>query len=231
MSDHLALSLTTHLRPENATAAIRLLEAYYAGPLGGTTLFEGGWWDDFDPSHTRESSQDVFTADDLLSASLLSAPIEASAVLQIVHDKASQLSTALKALGEDRDLADLDAMETETLESSSAIWRELRSVPHIGPTRASKLIARKRPRLVPVYDEVVGNAVYGGTSVGQWTRLHTALTANDRHLAKHLVSLHQRASLPDYVSPLRVFDVLAWLDGSGRAELILSGELGASGRA
>ena len=47
----------------------------------------------------------------------------------------------------------------------------------MGETRTSKLMARKRPRLVPVYDSVVGHLMSLDLgSAGQWKRWHTALT-------------------------------------------------------
>lgn len=222
MSDSSRLTLTLHLQAAHRDDAVRLLRGYYAGLIGTGMGFEGGWWDGFDPSGTRQSSPDTFTADDLLSASLLSAPIHPTALLAILN-QAQTLSAAIRKLGDDRDLAGLTNNEVRTLEMTSNIWQELRSIPFIGPTRASKLIARKRPRLIPVYDSVIGSAVYRGTSRGQWTRLHAALTANDDALQKHLHELRTAADLPDEISPLRIFDVIAWLDGSGKAADILVG--------
>ena len=77
MADLPGLTLTPHLDPSSdpqvRDEAVRLLQGYYAGLLGTGKGFEGGWWDGFDPSRTRGASPDVFTVDDLLSASLLSA--------------------------------------------------------------------------------------------------------------------------------------------------------------
>ncbi|WP_338538289.1 DUF6308 family protein [Janibacter terrae] len=202
--------------------AIHLLQTYFAGLLGTGTGYEGGYWDGFDPSGTRDESRDHFTADDLLSASLLSADIHPTAILRILNSDADALARALKTLGPDRELASLTQSEARELEASSTIWRALRSIPHIGPTRASKLIARKRPHLVPIYDEVVGSAVYGGTSDGQWVRMHAALTADSGALHAHLTTLRVLAGLPEWISVLRVFDVIAWLDGSGNAAEILN---------
>lgn len=47
----------------------------------------------------------------------------------------------------------------------------------------------------------------------QWAALHAALREDDLALHKHLLSLRDRAGLPEAVSALRVFDVLAWWDG------------------
>ena len=65
--------------------------------------------------------------------------------------------------------------------------------------------------------------MYGrSATVAQWQRMHAALTADGGRLQEHLLSLRGDAGLPDGVSALRVFDVIAWLDGSGKAQKILA---------
>lgn len=225
MTNHAPITLTRHLHVDEQDEAVYLLQRYYAGLIAGNASgFEGGHWDGFDPSGTREASPDEFTADDLLSASLLSADIPPAAMVKILWNDCvrKSLSKALHALDEDRDLADLTDAEVRELERTSTIWPELRSIGGLGPTRTSKLIARKRPRLIPIYDSVVGQAVYGGTSRGYWTRLHAELTANRSALHRHLVSLREQAGLEERVSPLRIFDVIAWLDASGKGDELLA---------
>lgn len=224
MVDMAPVTLTRRLDAAETDDAVYLLHRYYAGLIvGDCTGFEGGHWDTFDPSGTRASSPDEFTADDLLSASLLSADIPPRAVVRILRDSdlRSKLTTGLRHLNDDRDLASLTHDEIRRLEQTSALWGVLRKIGGLGPTRTSKLIARKRPRLIPIYDSVVGGAVYGSTTRGYWTRLHGALTADDHALHRHLVSLRNRAGLQQWVSPLRVFDVIAWLDASGKGDELL----------
>ena len=224
MVDTAPVTLTRRLDAAETDDAVYLLQRYYAGLIAGDcTGFEGGHWDTFDPSGTRASSPDEFTADDLLSASLLSADIPPRAVVRILRDSdlRSKLTTGLRHLHDDRDLASLTHDEIRHLEQTSALWGVLREIGGLGPTRTSKLIARKRPRLIPIYDSVVGGAVYGSTTRGYWTRLHGALTADDHALHRHLVSLRNRAGLQQWVSPLRVFDVIAWLDASGKGDELL----------
>lgn len=216
--------LTRRLHAEESGDAIYLLQQYYAGPLGKSTGgFEGGHWDNFDPSGTRATSPDEFTPDDLLSASLLSAELPAGAVVRILGDPIlmRSLSYGLHGLGDDRDLVLLSDDEIREIEQTSTIWRTLRSIDGLGPTRTSKLIARKRPRLIPIYDSVVGAAVCGDRTVGYWARMHAALAANDGELHDHLVSLREQAGLGNTVSPLRIFDVVAWLDASGKGDELL----------
>ena len=43
-----------------------------------------------------------------------------------------------------------------------------------------------------------------------------ALRADDGALHRRLVSIRKKAGLPEEISALRVFDVIAWMDGKNR---------------
>lgn len=58
---------------------------------------------------------------------------------------------------------------------------------------------------------------------GRWTRLNAALRADGGALHRRLLALREDAQLPDLVTPLRISDVIAWLDASGKAERTLQG--------
>ncbi len=74
---------------------------------------------------------------------------------------------------------------------------------------AGKLLARKRPRLVPVYDEVVRCAVRSPR--GFWIWLHEQLRANGGLLADRLAKLRADAGLDTTVSLPRILDVVVWM--------------------
>jgi len=89
--------------------------------------------------------------------------------------------------------------------------RELNTLPGIGTTIASKLLACKRPKLRPIWDTVV--AAVTDARATQWEPLRIALRADDHALHHRLLRLRDAAGLPDSVSALRVFDVIAWREG------------------
>ena len=72
-----------------------------------------------------------------------------------------------------------------------------------------RLLARKRPRLRPSYDTVVAEVV-GSTSL--WEPMRDHITSHPE-LHDRLINLREQANLPDEVSALRVFDVIAWMEG------------------
>lgn len=119
----------------------------------------------------------------------------------------------LVELGEDRDLVD----EPETHDDEWAGWRlmrALRSLRGVGPTTASKLLARKRPRLRPIWDSVVTEVT--DTVTEQWDPVRVALRQDDRALHRRLLRLQAAAGLPGDVSALRVLDVVAWMEGKSK---------------
>src|SRR5699024_10431972 len=91
------------------------------------------------------------------------------------------------------------------------LWSRLRELHRFGPTTTSKLMARKRPRLIPVYDSVIRRAFQMNGSGAQWTFWHESLTAHDRSLHEYLLSLRAEAGLADDISALRVLDIVVWM--------------------
>lgn len=199
------------LDPTNAGTAEDVLRCYYGhAPHHRHGAFTGARFDDWDSLGTRESDWNRFTADDVVASAFLAVPTPGAAVARLLDTHAAQFTEMLEELGPDRDLVE----ETEPWPDDWVGWRlwsALVALPDIGPTRASKLYARKRPRLRPIYDTVVADVI-GRTDI--WTPLRETLQADpDLHL--RLVRLRDAAGLPQAVSSIRVFDVLAWMEGKG----------------
>ncbi|MDO8150183.1 DUF6308 family protein [Isoptericola sp. b408] len=157
---------------------------------------------------------DHFTADDLVAVSLLSVEVPPLAALQILESRKREIDTLLAALPDRVDLVDVDPSTIDESWPAWRLWSELRSVPGIGWVTAGKLLARKRPHLVPVYDTVVQRAVNPDGSF--WVWLASALRADDRALHRHLLSLREEAGIGHDISALRVFDVAVWMDNQNR---------------
>ncbi|AGS35349.1 hypothetical protein B841_09380 [Corynebacterium maris DSM 45190] len=78
----------------------------------------------------------------------------------------------------------------------------------MGATTAAKLIARKRPRLYPIYDSVVVEEL--GLKRRLFHELRKELTENPA-LRALCAQLRTAAELPASISILRVFDVMTWM--------------------
>jgi hypothetical protein len=74
---------------------------------------------------------------------------------------------------------------------------------------AGKLLARKRPSLIPVYDEIVRCAF--GWPEDIWKALRDALRQDDGSFRTVLEGLKKRAGIPRQVTLLRILDVAIWM--------------------
>ncbi|EME16637.1 hypothetical protein G419_20140 [Rhodococcus triatomae BKS 15-14] len=199
------------LRGEDDAAAVDVLHEYFTRRLVKTGyLRTGALWDTFDPSGRREADRDVVTADDLVAVTLLSVKIPAQGALILLGDRRAELSSLLREVGEDRDLAG----ESDPLTEESPVSRleaALTEIHGIGRTTATKLVARKRPRLFPIYDRVIGLQM--GTTTSHTEPIRVALRENDGELHRRLAGLRAKAGLAESVPALRILDVLAWMQG------------------
>lgn len=209
----MSFRLPVALQHDDDEAALKLLDRYYGPAFGAEKFFGGAAYDTWDSTGTRAADVDRFTADDLVAVTFLSVEVPAVAAHALLHTRREKFAELLRAVGPDRDLVD----EAEPFPDDSAQWRlfaELRGLHKVGPTIASKLYARKRPRLRPIYDSVVGAVT--GTQQHQWEPLRQALREKDRYLHNRLLGLRAAAGLPEQLSVLRIFDVISWLEGKDR---------------
>lgn len=208
--------------PEGHARATKVLQHYFRPLTGKNAGYTGGAWDRFDPSGTRGNTTEVFTAEDVVACALLSAPIPGRAAVELLDTQQEHFAELLAQVGQDRDFVEVDAPDGPEFQALVALFWNVCALPGVGLTRATKLCARKRPRLVPIVDRVIKRVVFtDGTN--HWAPLHRALTANDRHLWTQLEKLKVSADLPEEVPVIRVFDVLAWMDGTGNSVNALNG--------
>ncbi|KRF44613.1 hypothetical protein ASH01_11515 [Terrabacter sp. Soil811] len=209
------------LRDASDARAAAVLAAYYQPLTSAGAGYTGGKFDTFDPSGTRSACANTFTADDLVAVSLLSVEVPARAAVELLVSQRRRFEVLLESIGPDRELVTEASVDEPDFRPAWELWRALLELPGLGPTTVSKLMARKRPRLIPIFDSVIDKSVLGGTGV-LWSPLHAALIADDRALQKRLLRLRAAAELDASVSALRVFDVLAWMDGSGNSHNVLT---------
>ncbi|WP_232839073.1 DUF6308 family protein [Streptomyces triticisoli] len=104
----------------------------------------------------RPTAANVVTADDLIAVQTLSVTIPGEAALDLLEgDVGGQLSALLHEIPNGMDMAEADADDLAPGSPADAAWRLLTDQPGIGWVTVGKLLARKRPRLLPVYDQVV----------------------------------------------------------------------------
>ena len=158
----------------------------------------------------------ITNADDVVAVSLLSVAVPGRAAIQVLVLDQRRFETLLEDIGPDRDLATEGFIAEPDFRPAWELWRALDALPGLGPTTVSKLMARKRPRLIPIFDSVIDATVLGGGGV-LWAPMHTALREGDHALHNRLLRIRTLAGLNESISALRIFDVLAWMDGSGNS--------------
>ena len=215
------IRLTPLLEAGNEDLAVAVLQTYFGSATDGTSQgYRGRYFDSFDLTGAQASSADQFTSDDLVAVSMLSVEISGGAAEKILIDRAHTLAGLLHAIGPDRDLVDLADISKSAFPAAWELHAELRSVKGLGPTKVSKLMARKRPRLIPIYDSKIRSYALQETQGLYWEPLHAALIADKWSLHRVLVGLRDKAGVPTSISAIRVFDVLTWMEATGHADSI-----------
>ncbi|MFE7042674.1 DUF6308 family protein [Streptomyces atratus] len=168
----------------------------------GAGAFTGGRFEHLAGGGDRRQVADRFTAEDLVAVQTLSVTVPAPVALDL-------LSELLRGIPSDTDLSEADASIVADGSPAYRAWCLLKDQYKIGWVIAGKLLARKRPRLLPVYDRVVRCAL--GHPPSFWTDLRIALREDDEALHHRLLGLRESAGLPESVSALRVADVAVWM--------------------
>ncbi len=192
--------------------ALDYLREYYCQrpgtPLGA--YYTGARFDVWDSTGTRDSDADRFTADDLVAVSFLSVAVPPKAAWELLKGRPAEFNSLLAEVS-DRDLVDVDPRDINDTWPAWRLWEELRELRGVDWVIAGKLLARKRPGLIPVYDRVV-KTVTGGDR-NYWVPFCKELRADGKALHHRLLRLHEAADVPAAVPVLRVFDVIAWMEG------------------
>ncbi|MEU6240411.1 DUF6308 family protein [Streptomyces sp. NPDC047024] len=191
--------------------AVSDLRRYFGiGLEEGQLPYTGSRFEHLSGGGDRASVADVVTADDLIAVQTLSVRVPVQVAVDLLEgDLGSRLSGYLRKIPGDVDLARADAAELKPGSAAHEAWRLLCEQTGVKWVVAGKLLARKRPRLLPVYDQVVRCVL--GHPASFWLDLHAALRADGFALQQELLALRKCAEIPDTVSALRVCDVVLWM--------------------
>lgn len=148
-----------------------------------------------------DNPPDRFTTSDLLAVTLLDVALPPPSVRQLLDTESAKFRELLAAVPND---VDLWAATDYDLDHARTLYRSLLQLHKVGGTRASKLMARKRPRLIPVIDRVIRDAL--ALSDNSWAELRSCLGQSE-------VRMSIEAIRPDNapVSTLRLLDAAVWM--------------------
>ena len=215
MSTVAPLALPATLRPGGRAAALDLLRRYF-GPVTEDQGFAGAHFERFGGGGDGPGIADVFTAEDLVAVGLLDVVVPPRAALAILGPRAGELGALLGEIPTDLDLADVDPGDITPAWAPWRLWEALHGLDDVDAVVAGTLVARKRPRLVPVYDRSVEDLLLPTEML--WVSLARALRADGGALQRRLVALREEAGIGADISAVRVFEIVAWMTARGLAE-------------
>ncbi|MFD3936595.1 DUF6308 family protein [Streptomyces sp. NPDC058611] len=192
--------------------AVADLRRYFGiGLSPGAVPFTGSRFEHLAGGGDLPAVLDRITAEDLVAVQTLSVTVPASVALDLLEGPlGARLSGLLLAIPGDLDMVDSEVSDLAPGSPAARAWQLLEDQPDVGWVIAGKLLARKRPRLLPVYDTLVRCAL-GRPRPSFWLALHAALRADGHALQRQLLALRRAAGVPETVSALRVCDVVVWM--------------------
>lgn len=162
------------------------------GPFAGSTFDEIG-----------ENPVNGIGPADVVAVSLLDVRFEPRAVRALLEQDSAPLSELLASIPPNVDLWDADDRD---LQAADALYQALDSIVGVGETKASKLLARKRPRLFPIVDSVIRRGLPLASSPAR--ELRAALTQPSRRRA---IESLRPPDISSSISTIRLLDAAVWM--------------------
>jgi len=146
---------------------------------------------------------------------MLSVTIPASVAVQLVRDaipdKHGEIRRLLEQIPPESRIWDLQAGGAID-KAARQLWALLIGIKGLGRTKTSKLLAVKRPHLLPIYDRYVGAALLSNKSKDDWVAWSEHLSGDDgQKLRTACEQLRKKADAPENVSVLRILDIVIWM--------------------
>ena len=174
------------------------------------SVYSGRYFERLGGGGDQPDVSDRFTAADLLAVQMLSVDVPPESIIEILHGRLGRtLSRHLHEIPTDVSLGDPEASEHLDHDSpADRAWQLLKSELGVGYVTAGKLMARKRPHLIPVYDDVVRCAL--DTPEELWLWMHAVMADPETGIRERLAELRSTGCVPVEVGELRVLDVVIW---------------------
>jgi hypothetical protein len=221
------MELPVILDEQNVDAAAKLLHRYYLETDKQGLLSTGSYFDDWAGRGDKES-RDTLTDSDAVAVSMLSVTVPPKAWIGLQErSTAERVTDLLRQIPTQVPLSSLTRDQAAALligkGPAALLWEELRRTADtrwgIGATTASKIMARKRPELIPIWDiiigKVIGKVIGKRSSRGQWMAWHALLT-DGSGLPERLTEIHKLSGVERPLSELRIMDVILWRYGKDR---------------
>jgi hypothetical protein len=193
--------------------AIEHLRSYFEPDRapGKMPHYAGSRFEFFAGGGDRPETAHRITLDDLVAVTMLRVDVPGDVALQLFEGElGGAVAEHLERIPTGVSINDPAAAELFAPGSAAReAWRLLEKPYGMGWVITNKLLARKRPRLIPVYDQVVRCAF--GYPDGLWNWLVALFAADSGVLEGSLLAAREAAGVTPEVTPLRVLDVITWM--------------------
>ncbi|WP_315914256.1 DUF6308 family protein [Arthrobacter sp. lap29] len=214
------MKLPEVLDSDQVHQALELVKRYYTHTNKRNEIRTGARFETWAGGGDDPGYANAITADDLIAVTFLSVDVPGPAAIGILETHREEISTLLEQIPANLELANVSTEEfAAILGADSAavkLWKILRQSNAqrwgVGQTIASKIMARKRPLLIPIYDSVVAPLMGLKNSDTQWMTWHGVL-ADGTGLPERLKAIHELSGVAPDASALRIMDVVLWMHG------------------
>jgi len=185
--------------------AVQHLQTYFDS-------YTGSWFERLaDPNPNR------ITANDFAAVSMLGVNIPANTAIWLLNDGATEAGRLLETVPSD--LAIWDASADLSADGEMwKLWDHVRGggwpqhVGGMGTTKTSKLLAIKRPHLVPIHDSLVEAALFDTPPANYWEPWQSWFVgAAGQELSDLARDVRDEARVGADLSVLRILDIVIWM--------------------
>lgn len=182
---------------------------YFEDDASANDRYSGRWFD----RYAAKSDPARFQASDFTAIETLGVRVDPETVaLLLLEDRAADFNRLLARIPTEVELGSKDALKAIDAGSDARkLHKALIHLYDIKGVKASKLIAAKRPHLIPVIDKKVEDLLQPKKDLF-WLTMHHELADPERRKAIEGVC----DNAPSHVSLLRRIDVALWMAGGGR---------------
>jgi Family of unknown function (DUF6308) len=181
----------------DTSEATRQLRAYYNDD-SSESIFQGRWYDRIGREKGRDVSPDRITFDDIFAIQSLSIKIPFATAIELTFGQGVPVSS------------DLELIPCDV----GPLWNIFEKIKTFqfedGWVTASRLLAHKRPQLVPAYDKEL-KKFFGYKRGDFWKPLYEGLVEDQAAIqtVDLIDEIRDNSELPEKISRLRCIEVLA----------------------
>ncbi|TDK99183.1 hypothetical protein EI067_06920 [Mycobacterium paragordonae] len=184
----------------NAAKIQQNLKRYFDGNEGDR--FTGRWFEDF----AAMGHPDRYEASDLVAIEALSVRVPTESAGRLLVTEADRFNELLAEIPGGVDIWDVPRSVVDPASAAAQLHSALKTLEDVGYVTAGKLLAAKRPRLIPILDWKV-ESLLAPPRDQFWVTMHDQLIDGPRREVIAGVC----AAAPPGVSLLRRIDVALWM--------------------